>query len=136
LILALFLRVERLLDGMSLQRILGLGVAIESLLMAHALEEDSLLFHTMPQEHAGLQQAQSAMDAEHKELRRQMEALRTARNLASARKILRQSIELTREHFAVEERVLFRVARGALGASRLRELGAIYARRRGLDVTA
>jgi hemerythrin-like domain-containing protein len=48
---------------------------------------------------------------------------------------LRRLIEHTREHFAVEERVLFGLAKELLGTERLAELGEEFARRRGLSRT-
>lgn len=132
-ILALFRSLEQRLPDMGLQEMQGAGYTIEALLMAHAIEEDALLFHALPEKRDSVKRTLDAMFGEHNEQRRLMEELRTARTTQAVRKLLGQVIDLTREHFAVEERVLFDLARKVVGKRRLEELGAEFARRRGLS---
>ncbi|MGJ5819712.1 hemerythrin domain-containing protein [Paludibaculum fermentans] len=132
-ILALFRNLEQRLPEMGLREMQGAGHSVEALLMAHAIEEDALLFHSLPEKRDSVKKTLDAMFGEHNEQRRLLEELRSAKTTQTVRKLLGQVIELTREHFAVEERVLFDVARKALGKRRLEELGTEFARRRGLS---
>lgn len=134
-ILALFRNLEQRLPEMGLGEMRGAGYTVEALLMAHAIEEDALLFHALPEKRESVKRTLDAMFGEHNEQRRLMEELRSAQTTQAVRKLLSQVIELTREHFAVEERVLFDLARKLLGKRRLGELGAEFARRRGLSTT-
>ncbi|MBI5283399.1 MAG: hemerythrin domain-containing protein [Candidatus Solibacter usitatus] len=107
--------------------------ALEAVLMAHAIEEDSLLFHALPADQRGVRETLDAMFAEHNEQRRLLSELLAAEELPAARSLMKRVIELTREHFAVEERVLFGLARQILPLERLTDLGAEFARRRGIS---
>jgi hemerythrin-like domain-containing protein len=102
-------------------------------LQAHAVEEDQLLFGSLGEPEPQLKSALDAMYGEHEQMRRMLEELRLARRAEPARALLRRLMELAREHFAVEERVLFGLVRERLGEARLRELGRAYARRRGVE---
>ncbi|MCS7044230.1 MAG: hemerythrin domain-containing protein [Bryobacteraceae bacterium] len=132
-ILALVRSMERRLATMGLAELKGCGAALEAVLQAHAVEEDQLLFASLegvpPQLHTALE----AMYGEHEEMRRLLEELRNVRQAQRARSMLLRLIELVREHFAVEERVLFGLVRERLSEERLRELGCRYAQRRGVE---
>lgn len=130
--LALMRHIETRLGAMSLAELKLTGEALESLLMSHAIEEDQLLFHALPEERTGVRETLDAMFAEHNEQRQMLEELRALTEPARARSLLLRLIELTREHFAVEERVLFGLAKSVLSDDRLGQLGREYARRRGL----
>ncbi|QOY89578.1 hemerythrin domain-containing protein [Paludibaculum fermentans] len=132
-ILALFRSLEQRLPEMGLREMQGAGYSVEALLMAHAIEEDALLFHSLPEKRDSVKRTLDAMFGEHNEQRRLMEELRSAKTTQAVRKLLSQVMELTREHFAVEERVLFELARKVLGKRKLEELGSEFARRRGLS---
>lgn len=132
-LLSLFRHVEMRLPSMRLAEIQGCGETLEALLMAHAIEEDQLLFHALPVEHSGVREALDAMSGEHNEQRAMLEELREHTEEAPARGLLVRLIELTREHFAVEERILFGLAKQILSEDRRSELGNEYARRRGLS---
>lgn len=134
-ILALFRNLEQRLPSMGLKEMQGAGYTVEALLMAHAIEEDALLFHSLPEKRPSVRETLDAMFGEHNEQRKLMEELRVAKTTLAVRKVLRQVMELTREHFAVEERVLFELARKLLGKRKLGELGGEFARRRGLSTT-
>lgn len=132
-ILAMMRGLETRLPAMGLKEMQGAGAMLETMLMAHAIEEDALLFHALPDKRESVKQTLDAMFGEHNEQRRLMEELRLARTAQLVRSLLRKVTDLTREHFAVEERVLFELARKVLGKRRLSELGAEFARRRGLN---
>lgn len=132
-ILALIRSMEQRLAGMSLAELRGCGAALEAVLQAHAVEEDQLLFASLEGVPAQLHTALEAMYGEHEQMRRLLEQLRGARQAQRARSCLTRLIELVREHFAVEERVLFGLVRERLTDERLRELGCRYARRRGVE---
>lgn len=134
-ILALIRHYERRLAGMSLKEMKECASALEAVLMSHAVEEDQLLFGTLPEARGSVRQALDAMYEEHQEQRRLLEQVSRTRELARARGLLARLLELTLEHFAVEERVLFGLARQVLAGDRLQTLGRDYARRRGIRVT-
>lgn len=131
-ILAYFRALEQRLHSMTLEAILGASEWLEYLMRNHAADEDSLLFNALPAAHRGVGDALEAMHQEHDEQRRLLEGIRELRVAPLARAQLRRVIEVTREHFAVEERVLFGLARDALGPTRLGELGCEFCRRRGI----
>jgi len=132
-ILALMRHQERRLKSMSAAELRECGAALEAVLQAHAVEEDQLLFGSVGEPEPQLKSALDAMYGEHEQMRRMLEELRLARRAEPARALLRRLMELAREHFAVEERVLFGLVRERLGEARLRELGRAYARRRGVE---
>jgi hemerythrin-like domain-containing protein len=134
-LLSLFRHIDTRLGSMDLGQVLAAGETVEAMLMAHAVEEDGLLFHALPAGQRGVRQTLEAMLGEHNEQRRMLEELRTMENLVAARGKLQRVMELTREHFAVEERVLFGLAKELLGEDRLVELGEEFARRRGISRT-
>lgn|GEM_PF-4367756 len=120
---------------MPLEEVHRNGELLEALLMAHALDEDQLLFHSLPAGQKGLQETLEAMAGEHNEQRRILEDLRGETDAVKARRQLMHLIEMTREHAAVEERMLFGLAKRVLTEERLAELGEEYARRRGLSTS-
>lgn len=132
-ILALARSMESRLAGMGLAELKGCGAALEAVLQAHAVEEDHLLFGSLDSVPVALKSALEAMYGEHEEMRRILGELPRVRRAGQARLMLRRLIELVREHFAVEERILFGLVRERLSEERLRELGRQYARRRGME---
>lgn len=131
-ILALFRGLENRLASMSLEEMRHAAEWVEYLMRNHAVEEDSLLFSALPQAQRGVADTLEAMHGEHEEQRILLEGMHDINDAAPARAQMRRLIEVTREHFAVEERVLFGLARGLLGAERLSELGREFCRRRGI----
>jgi hemerythrin-like domain-containing protein len=132
-LLSLLRHVEMRLPAMNLGEMQVSGEALEAALMAHAIEEDHLLFQALPLEQAGVQETLQAMFGEHNEQRAMLAELREHTEEPRARGLLLRLIELTREHFAVEERILFGLAKQALSDERRSELGGEFARRRGLS---
>lgn len=135
-ILALMRHQERRMARMSLRELLECGAALEAVLQAHAVEEDQLLFGALGELPAAVRGTLEAMYGEHQEMRGLLDDLRKQRQAVRARAVLARLMELAREHFAVEERVLFGLVREWISGDRLRELGREYARRRGVQLPA
>lgn len=135
-ILTLFRHYENSLATLELSGLRAAGAVLEAVLMAHAMDEDGLLFHALPADQRGVRDALDAMCGEHNEIRHLLEDLPAIKELARARGQLRRVLELAREHFAVEERILFGLARRVLPQETLSTLGREYARRRGLSALA
>jgi len=133
-ILALIQHQERRLPSMTLRELKECGSALDAVLQAHAIEEDQLLFGALGELPAAVRGTLEAMYGEHQEMRRLLDELKRQRQTVRAGAALARLMELAREHFAVEERVLFDLVRQWLSPKRLRELGAEYARRRGLQM--
>lgn len=125
---------ERRLPSMTLRELRECAAALEAVLQAHAIEEDQLLFGALGELPAAVRTTLEAMYGEHQEMRGLLEDLKRERQALRARAALARLMELAREHFAVEERVLFDLVRQWLSPERLRELGLQYARRRGLQL--
>ena len=134
-ILALFRGLENRLPSMRLEEMRHAAEWVEHLMRSHAVDEDTLLFGALPAGQRGVGDTLEAMQHEHEEQRALLEGLHEIAEPALARARLRKVIEVTREHFAVEERVLFGLARDILGAARLAELGCEFCRRRGIACT-
>jgi hemerythrin-like domain-containing protein len=111
----------------------GAGI-LESLLLAHSTVEDQLLFDAIPPKHEGVRCALEAMRDEHNRIASAFRQIHTEKSVAESRRLLLRLVAHIREHFAVEERVLFGLAEQTLGDPQLEVLGLEFARRRGLGV--
>lgn len=131
-ILGLFRGLEQRLASMTLDETRNAALLLEHLMRNHAVDEDTLLFGALPAAQRGVGDTLEAMQQEHEQQRVLLEAAHEAPDVATARSRMRKVIEISREHFAVEERVLFGLARELLGAARLSELGREFCRRRGI----
>ena len=70
------------------------------------------------------------MRAEHKQLAHEFDDLRGIDNEATARGCLQRLVDEVREHFEVEERVLFEAAAKQISHEKLEELGSAWKRHR------
>lgn len=129
-ILTLFEHLEQNAARMDLQRLHETGALLERVVMVHSIAEDHCLFDAVPAAEGGLHDALLAMRSEHKQLAQQFDQLRGTVNAAAARGCLQSVIEGVREHFEVEERVLFPLASRQIGPEKLEELGSAWKRRR------
>ena len=112
-------------------RIAPLAFSLE----AHASLEDELLF-TALEPHLGTQGGPLAvMRHEHDQIVSLLERIPSAPDLAQARALAAQMIEVSRGHFRKEEQVLFRMAQKFLGEDELSALGAKWSARRGPLIT-
>ena len=135
-LLTLFRYYEKILTTLDVAGLRAAGAVLEAVLMAHAIDEDGLLFNALQTAQGGVRETLDAMCEEHNELRRLLEELPSIEDVTRARGQVRTVLELAREHFAVEERILFGLARRVLPKENLSTLGGEYARRRGLCASA
>ena len=112
-------------------RIAPLAFSLE----AHASLEDELLFIAL-EPHLGTQGGPLAvMRHEHDQIVSLLERIPSAPDLAQARALAAQMIEVSRGHFRKEEQVLFRMAQNFLDEDELSALGAKWSARRGPLIT-
>ena len=112
-------------------RIAPLAFSLE----AHAELEDELLF-TALEPHLGTQGGPLAvMRMEHDQIISLLRQISSAPDLAQARALAAQMIEVSRAHFRKEEQVLFRMAQKFLGEDELSALGTKWSARRGPLIT-
>ncbi len=126
----LFEHLEQGAARMDLERLREAALLLERMVMVHSIAEDRYLFDAVPERAGGLHDALLAMRAEHKQLAREFEDLRAIDNEAAARGRLRRVVDTVREHFEVEERVLFEAAAKQISHEKLEELGSAWKRRR------
>lgn len=126
----LFEHLEQSAARMDLERLHEAGLLLERMVMAHSIAEDRYLFDAVPEKAGGLHDALLAMRAEHKQLAHEFDDLRAIDNEATARGCLQRVVDSVREHFEVEERVLFQAAAKQIGQARLEELGSAWKRHR------
>jgi hemerythrin-like domain-containing protein len=130
-----FDHVEKAAPMWSLSQIREGAAMLETLLMAHSTAEDRLLFDALPPKHEGVRSTLKAMREEHDRINGAFLEIREQKSIAESRRLLLRLVGHVREHFAVEERVLFSLAGETLGDAQLEVLGREYARRRGLGLS-
>lgn len=105
-------------------------VLFASTLESHASIEDELLFNSL-EPHLGIQGGPLAvMRIEHDQITDLLGKIESANDLASARALTAQMIQVTRGHFQKEEQALFRMARQFLSEDELSALGMKWAQKR------
>jgi hemerythrin-like domain-containing protein len=133
-LLTVFDHFQKFHPGWELAQYLEACSLLEALLAQHAVLEDELVFDPLLTKGGRFGETLGLMRVEHDELRRLVADLKHAETAPDAGRILRRLIEITREHFALEERMLFQMATRILGEQRLQELGAEWALRRRLSI--
>ena len=98
--------------------------------MTHAVTEDRYLFDALAPVQGGLHEVLDAMRDEHIQMAQELGLLRACESEAAARGCLARLINVTREHFEVEERVLFSLAAKGLSGEQLEQLGEGWKRHR------
>lgn len=98
-------------------------------LETHAHLEDELLFAALEPQ-LGQGGPLAVMRMEHRQIEEGLARLLGLGELAPARQLLLQVVQVARDHFAKEEQVLYPMAQQALGEARLAELGARWAAQR------
>ena len=129
-LLTLFEHLEQIAAHMDLDRLHETGALLERVVMVHSMAEDRYLFDAVTASEGGLRGALLAMRSEHKQLAHELDQLRATSSEAAARGCLRGIFESAREHFEVEERVLFPLAARQISREKLEELGLDWKRRR------
>ena len=126
----LFDHIERSLPSLkTLAEVRTVSSILESLLEGHARVEDELIVE--PLEHC-LQQLgqQETFHEEHEEIDASLQAIRKAKDLRTARRLLRDAVVASRTHFDKEERLIFPMAEKVLKARTLSVLGESWMRQR------
>jgi hemerythrin-like domain-containing protein len=124
--------VERNAAHWSLEQLLEASKMLKAILQQHASFEDSLLFDHLPQQSASVEDVLRAMRRDHDSIRDAYLKLQEAETATLARSQIVALFEKTREHFALEERMMFPLAERVMGAEKIEELGRELARRRAL----
>ncbi|MCC6665878.1 MAG: hemerythrin domain-containing protein [Polyangiaceae bacterium] len=129
---ALFDQVEAATDdAASLGEVTALGRVLSRAVASHmALEHDVLFPALIERGHEG--GALDVMRADHKEIELLAAAVSAAATLEEGRGVLLRLLYTLREHFEKEEQFLFPICERTLGDQKLTELGADWAKRRGL----
>ncbi len=104
-------------------------------LASHAAIEDELLFDRLEQVLGADSGPLPVMRAEHSSIEAALAAAATAPEADRARRCITEAVELAREHFAKEERVLFPLAEQMIPEESLVELGHAWAVRRHVTLT-
>ena len=129
-LLTLFEHLEQNAAQMDLERLHETGALVERVVVVHSMAEDRFLFDAVPAGEGGLRDALVAMHSEHKQLAQELDQLRGTISEAAARGCLMRVFAGIREHFEVEERVLFSEAALRISPEKLEELGAGWKRSR------
>jgi hemerythrin-like domain-containing protein len=129
-LLTLFEHLEQNAAHMDLERLHETGALLERVVMVHSMAEDRFLFDAVTTSEGGLRDALLAMRSEHKQLAQELDQFRGSVSEAAARGCLRRVLDGIREHFEVEERVLFPVAARQISPQKLEELGTGWKRSR------
>ncbi len=107
----------------------------ESAILAHAHLEDDGLFAALEKKMPGGGPV-TAMRAEHEEIEGELARVASTRQAPEARAHLEAAIAAARSHFQKEEVVLFPMAEQLLAADELDQMGAAWAKSRGVAIPA
>ena len=105
------------------------GAMLTAALETHAHLEEELLFSALGP-HLGQGGPLAVMRMEHEQIEEGLARLPGLGDVAPARQLLLQVVQVARGHFAKEERVLYPMAQQALGDATLAALGARWAAQR------
>lgn len=119
-------------DETSLEDCRAKVAVLRSVLISHAEIENDLLFPAL-ETAIGPDGPLAVMRMEHDRIEEALGWLAQVETGEEARKLLAETLEFTRSHFAKEEQVLFRIAEGHLDRAVLEELGRQWAQRRGVE---
>ena len=127
--LSVFDQIERVLPSLtSLSEVRTMASVVEGLLQGHSSRETDLAYIALDHvlEHKG---ELDRMHHEHAELDARLKSIQTATNCTEARRLLKATLGSSREHFRLEERVLFPLLERSLKTETLRELGRTWLER-------
>jgi hemerythrin-like domain-containing protein len=121
--LTVFDQIERVLPSLTTQTEVGtMARIIEGLLKEHAARETSLAYLAL--DHILAEQGQmNRMHQDHHEIDARLKQVQVAKTCAEARRLLKASVIAAREHFRLEEKVIFPLLERVLHQDTLRELG-------------
>jgi hemerythrin-like domain-containing protein len=119
--------VERVADIRTQAALLGAALA------THANIEEELLFKSLDP-HPEAAGPLNVMRREHQVVEGTLGQIPTVAELDQSKELFLDLIEVARQHFAKEERILFHMASSLLGEAKLGELGSNWAKRRKVTV--
>ena len=111
----------------------ALTAMLASALATHAKLEEELLFQALDP-YVGELGPLAVMRAEHEQVEGGLSEIPGLTDLAEAQQRLLYVVEIARQHFAKEEQILFNLAPESLGDEMLGDLGAEWAKRRGVMI--
>ena len=123
--------IESRLAGAELAELQTSAALFEAAILAHAHFENDPFFAALDRVMPGGGPV-TAMRAEHEEIEGELARVATSRDAGEARMHLEGAIAEARSHFHKEEVVLFPMAEKLLGTDTLEEMGAAWARNRGV----
>jgi hemerythrin-like domain-containing protein len=127
--LSVFDQIERVLPSLtSLSEVRTMASVVEGLLQGHSSRETDLAYIALDHvlEHKG---ELDRMHHEHAELDARLKSIQAATNCTEARRLLKATLGSSREHFRLEEKVLFPLLERSLKTETLRELGRTWLER-------
>ena len=131
-IYALLDHIDQELAGLDvLTDVQGLTRTLAATLLSHARVEDRMLFPAL-EVHLGPDGPLACMRQEHAEIEAAIEDVATAATCGVAVERLRHALQVARDHFVKEERVLFLMARQFMSERDLERLGDKWAAARGI----
>jgi iron-sulfur cluster repair protein YtfE (RIC family) len=125
-----FEQVEKLLPSLDqLEEVRRAARMVEGLLLSHAKVEEDLLM--LAQDHVlGEQRRYDRCRKEHQEIDSRLTRVRSTRNIARARTLLREAMAASRRHFQHEERKVFPLIENGMKPETLTKLGTVWFLRR------
>jgi hemerythrin-like domain-containing protein len=135
---AQFSHLERVIPMMTdVETVVAEASLLAAGLATHAALEDELLF-TALEPHLGVKAGPLAvMRMEHDQIEGELACLEEeAAELEDAQNLLLEIVQVARQHFAKEERILFAIAAQALDEQTLTHLGLQWAARRNVLISA
>ena len=121
-----FEQVEKLLPSLDrLEEVRRAARMVEGLLLSHAKVEEDLLM--LARDHVlGEKSRYDRCRKEHQEIDSQLTRVRSTRNIARARSLLRGAMAASRKHFQREERRIFPLIEKGMQLQTLTKLGTIW----------
>jgi hemerythrin-like domain-containing protein len=127
--LAVFDQIERVLPSLTTQtEVRTMACVIEGLLKEHAARENSLAYLAL--DHVLAEQGQlNRMHQDHHEIDTRLKQAQEAKTCAEARRLVKASLMAAREHFHLEEKIIFPLLERVLHQDTLGELGRAWVER-------
>ena len=121
-----FEQIEKLLPGLDrLEEVRRAARMVEGLLLSHAEMKEDLLRLAQDQV-SGEKRRYDRCRKEHQEIDSRLTRVRSTRNIARARSLLRGAMAASRKHFQREERRIFPLIEKGLKLQTLTKLGTIW----------
>lgn len=121
--LTVFDQIERYLPSLATpMEIRTMAAIIEGMLERHVSHETELAYAALDHVLADGGRLEQ-MYQDHQELDQRLKKVQTTENCAEARRLLKAALASSREHFVLEERVIFPLLEKAMSTEALRELG-------------